>query len=96
MRYFIRFLIALIRFYQRNISAGLPRRCKYQPTCSSYAIQALQVHGILKGIILVIWRLIRCNPWSKGGVDRVPKKGQWPRKPLGYTELMNEWNNESK
>ncbi|MFY9263049.1 MAG: membrane protein insertion efficiency factor YidD [Arcanobacterium sp.] len=83
-----RALKAAIRWYQRNISAGLPRRCRYQPTCSQYAVEAINVHGVIKGTLLGVWRILRCNPWSKGGVDWVPKPGQWPSKPLGYQELM--------
>lgn len=83
-----RLLKKAIWWYQRNISAGLPRRCKYQPTCSQYALDSIEVHGAIKGTILSMWRLLRCNPWSKGGVDWVPEPGQWPTKPLGYTELM--------
>lgn len=91
MSFFSKICIKLIRFYQREISPGFPRRCKYHPTCSAYAVQSLQVHGFFKGLLLTIWRVLRCNPWSKGGVDRVPEKGAWPQKPLGYTELMQQW-----
>lgn len=68
---------APIRFYQKHISPGLPRRCRYYPSCSSYAITAVEVHGLFKGGLLGTWRLLRCNPWSKGGVDHVPEKGSW-------------------
>lgn len=57
--------------YQRLISPALPRRCKYEPTCSRYAIQALGEYGILRGLVLAAWRLLRCNPWSHGGYDPV-------------------------
>jgi putative membrane protein insertion efficiency factor len=57
--------------YQRVISPGLPRRCRYEPTCSRYAIQALREYGILRGLVLAVWRLLRCNPWSRGGYDPV-------------------------
>jgi len=70
-------LVAPIRFYQRFISAGLPARCRYAPTCSAYAVEALQVHGPVKGLVLATWRLLRCNPWSAGGVDHVPPRGRW-------------------
>ncbi|XCB29150.1 membrane protein insertion efficiency factor YidD [Arcanobacterium hippocoleae] len=83
-------LISVIQLYQRVISPGLPRRCRYEPTCSAYGIKSLQIHGFFKGILLILWRITRCNPWSKGGVDRVPARGQWPKKPLGYRELMAE------
>ncbi len=72
-----RLVLAPIRFYQRVISPGLPPRCRYAPTCSQYAVEALEVHGPLKGLILAVWRLLRCNPWSAGGVDHVPPRGRW-------------------
>jgi hypothetical protein len=62
---------APIRFYSRFISPGLPRRCKYEPTCSAYAAQAVERFGILRGLVLAGWRLLRCNPWSHGGYDPV-------------------------
>ena len=49
-----------------------PRTCKYEPTCSHYAEQAIRSHGVLRGLMLASWRLLRCNPWSKGGYDPVP------------------------
>jgi putative membrane protein insertion efficiency factor len=64
-------LIAPIRFYQRVISPALPRRCKYEPTCSNYAVQAIREFGILRGLVLAAWRLLRCNPFSHGGLDPV-------------------------
>jgi len=64
-------LLAPIRLYQRAISPALPRRCKYEPTCSRYAAQAVEEYGILKGLVLATWRLLRCNPWSDGGYDPV-------------------------
>ena len=64
-------LVAPIRFYQRAISPGLPARCKYHPSCSEYAVQAVRRYGILRGVVLAAWRLLRCNPWSHGGVDFV-------------------------
>ena len=70
-------LVAPLRFYQRFISPGLPRRCRYYPTCSDYAVQALRVHGPAKGAALATWRVLRCNPWSLGGVDHIPEKGKW-------------------
>ena len=57
--------------YQRLISPALPRRCKYEPTCSRYAVQAIRSHGVLRGGVLAAWRLLRCNPWSYGGYDPV-------------------------
>lgn len=57
--------------YQRVISPALPRRCKYEPTCSAYAVQAVREYGILRGLVLAAWRLLRCNPFSHGGYDPV-------------------------
>jgi uncharacterized protein len=57
--------------YQRVISPALPRRCKYEPTCSRYALDAIREYGILRGLVLAGWRLLRCNPWSHGGYDPV-------------------------
>jgi len=62
---------APIVFYQRFISPGLPRRCRYEPTCSRYAVQAIGRYGILRGLVLAGWRVLRCNPWSPGGFDPV-------------------------
>jgi len=59
-----------IRLYQLTVSRLLPANtCKYHPTCSEYAALAIRKHGVFKGISLGVWRLLRCNPWSKGGVD---------------------------
>jgi uncharacterized protein len=60
-----------IRFYQRGISPALPARCKYHPTCSEYAVRAVRRYGVMRGVVLAGWRLLRCNPWSHGGVDFV-------------------------
>ena len=69
-----RFLLALIRFYRREIS---PRKrkpcCRYFPTCSDYALTAVQRYGALKGGGMAAWRILRCNPFSKGGFDPVPE-----------------------
>lgn len=64
-------LIAPVRLYQRAISPMLPRRCRYHPTCSQYAVEAIRDVGPVRGTILAGWRLLRCNPWSHGGVDHV-------------------------
>ena len=64
-------LVAPVRFYQRAISPALPQRCKYHPSCSQYAVTAIRRFGILRGLVLTAWRLLRCNPWSHGGVDFV-------------------------
>jgi putative membrane protein insertion efficiency factor len=63
--------IAPITVYQRFVSPAIPRRCKYEPTCSRYAVEAIREYGILRGAVLAAWRLLRCNPWSYGGYDPV-------------------------
>lgn len=66
-------LIKLIEFYQKYLSALKGRAtCIYTPTCSQYAIEALQKYGALKGGLLAVWRILRCNPFAKGGYDPVP------------------------
>jgi putative membrane protein insertion efficiency factor len=67
-------LIALIRAYQYAISPLLGQRCKYYPSCSSYAVEALREHGVVRGLGLATWRLLRCNPFSDGGYDPVPPR----------------------
>lgn len=64
-------LVAPIRVYQRLLSPALGQRCKYYPSCSEYAAQAVERFGMLRGLILAGWRLLRCNPWSNGGFDPV-------------------------
>lgn len=67
-------MILLIRFYQKCISPLLPNVCRYTPSCSQYFIEALQVHGVIKGSWLGIKRLLRCHPWGGSGYDPVPEK----------------------
>ena len=62
---------APIVVYRVAISPALPRRCKYEPTCSRYALDAIRTYGILRGVVLATWRVLRCNPWSDGGYDPV-------------------------
>jgi putative membrane protein insertion efficiency factor len=64
-------LVAPIRAYQRLISPLFGSRCRYYPSCSEYAVQAIERFGILRGLVLAGWRLLRCNPWSAGGLDPV-------------------------
>ena len=59
----------LVRGYQRLLSPLLPARCKYHPSCSQYALVAFREYGLARGLALAAWRLLRCNPWSHGGVD---------------------------
>ncbi len=74
-------VLAPIRLYQRWISPALPRRCKYEPTCSAYAAQAIRELGVLRGSILAAWRLARCNPFSHGGYDPVEARRLFKPKP---------------
>ena len=65
-------LIKLIRFYQKYISTLKSTRCPYIPTCSQYGLEAIEKYGAVKGCLLAGWRILRCNPFSKGGYDPVP------------------------
>jgi uncharacterized protein len=64
-------LVAPIRAYQRVVSPLLGPRCRYAPSCSDYAIDAIREHGAVRGLVLAAWRLLRCNPFSEGGLDPV-------------------------
>ena len=67
-------LIIIINFYRKCISPFFPPCCKYYPTCSAYALEAVKKFGFIGGTWLAVWRILRCNPWSLGGVDYVPDK----------------------
>lgn len=67
-----RILLAIIWFYKRAISPYLGNACRFTPTCSEYAIEAIGKYGALKGFGLAVWRILRCNPFCKGGYDPVP------------------------
>ncbi|QIL46670.1 membrane protein insertion efficiency factor YidD [Vagococcus coleopterorum] len=69
-----RLILAIVGFYQRKISPGLPRRCRYHPTCSQYMVDAVNYHGGFKGFIMGIARIFRCQPLVKGGIDYAPLK----------------------
>ena len=73
-------LVAPIRLYQRTISPALPSRCKYHPSCSEYAVQAVRRYGLVRGVVLAGWRLLRCNPWSHGGYDPVSDQTLFKRR----------------
>ncbi len=66
-------VIGLIKLYQRTVSRVLPGACRYQPTCSEYAAQAVRVHGLLKGLWLGMRRVMRCHPFASAGYDPVPE-----------------------
>ena len=81
-----RAVLVPVRVYQRAISPLLPARCKYHPTCSAYAVQALETYGILRGSLIAGWRLLRCNPWSHGGHDPVSAQTLFRSASLPRTE----------
>jgi putative membrane protein insertion efficiency factor len=64
--------LGAIRLYQKRVSPGLPPGCRFQPTCSQFGYEAIERHGVIKGIALTAWRLLRCNPLTRGGYDPVP------------------------
>ena len=66
--------ILLIKMYQHTFGLLFPRMCRYEPSCSNYTIDAIQIHGVFKGSILSIWRILRCSPFFPGGWDPVPPK----------------------
>jgi putative membrane protein insertion efficiency factor len=74
-------VLAPIRFYRRFISPGLPPRCRYHPSCSAYAVQAVERYGILRGLVLAVWRVLRCNPFSHGGYDPVEAQTLFHERP---------------
>ncbi|MEG1520448.1 MAG: membrane protein insertion efficiency factor YidD [Clostridia bacterium] len=72
--------LAIIRFYKRYISSSLATNCRYTPTCSIYGMQAIEEWGVFRGTLLALFRVIRCNPFSKGGYNPIPKsrrKNKW-------------------
>lgn len=73
-----RVFLFLIRFYQKAISPTKPPCCKYTPTCSQYAVEAIERFGAFRGLGLAVWRFLRCNPMSRGGYDPVPEKTKRP------------------
>ena len=71
-----KFIIGSIKFYQRRISANTKPRCRFIPTCSSYAITAIERFGVIKGGFISVYRILRCNPFCKCGYDPVPEKNK--------------------
>lgn len=78
-----RLLVLLIRGYQRFLSPLTPPTCRFYPSCSAYAVIALERHGVIRGTRLAVWRILRCNPWNPGGIDDVPPAGSHRRHPHG-------------
>ena len=68
-------MIWLVKLYRKYISPAKPPCCRFTPTCSAYALEAFTKRGFFVGLILSVWRILRCNPFSKGGYDPVPEKG---------------------
>lgn len=84
--------IALVKLYRKFISPLFPPKCKYYPTCSSYALTALNRFGFFRGTLLAVWRILRCNPWSMGGIDPVPEKFTFKRQ---YTDILSDDDNDT-
>jgi putative membrane protein insertion efficiency factor len=81
MSFFAAVFLAPVRLYQRFISPGLPARCRYHPSCSAYAVEAVREYGVLRGAVLAAWRVLRCNPWSAGGLDPVAGQTLFRQRP---------------
>jgi putative membrane protein insertion efficiency factor len=84
--------LAPVQVYRRFVSPALPPRCKYHPSCSQYAVDAVRELGVLRGSIVAAWRLARCNPWSNGGIDPIEartlfRRRREPRRPAPPREL---------
>jgi putative membrane protein insertion efficiency factor len=77
-----RVVLAPVRAYQRWVSPGLPRRCRYEPSCSAYAAESIRRFGAGRGLLLASWRLLRCNPFSHGGFD--PVRDRFTLRGLGH------------
>ena len=80
-------LIAPIRLYQRLISPAIGPRCRYYPTCSDYAVEAIRELGPIRGVILACWRLLRCNPFSRGGIDELSDRRLFRKTPTRSERL---------
>jgi len=96
MNMFLRKLaVAPIRLYQYCLSPLLPQSCRFYPTCSAYAREAIMTHGLFRGAALALLRLVRCHPWSSGGYEPVPPIAE-PREsryhPVSEEMLKNSWN----
>lgn len=70
-------LLFILRGYKKYISPHLGNNCRFVPTCSEYAMEAISIHGSFKGVLLGAWRILRCNPFGKSGYDPPPEKGEW-------------------
>ncbi len=91
MKFLRELVVAPIRFYQKFLSPLKPPMCRFEPTCSTYVIEAIRVHGVLRGVLLGTWRILRCQPFSKGGLDPVPpRRTRGPRTPGEPPESLPE------
>ena len=82
--------IVLVKFYRKLISPLFPAKCKYHPTCSSYALTAFSRFGFIRGLMLTVWRILRCNPWSMGGYDPVPEKFTFKVRKYWYEDINSD------
>ena len=82
--------IALVRLYRKFISPILPDSCRFTPSCSQYAIEAIDKFGAIRGTILATYRILRCNPFCRGGYDPVPDKFTFKRQELKYDDTVEE------
>jgi len=89
-RFLSALLIAPIRAYQRWISPAMAPRCRYYPTCSAYAVEAIRELGPIRGLILASWRLLRCNPFSHGGVDELSDRRLFRQTPTRSERLRSK------
>ena len=78
--------LALISFYRLAVSPYLPSSCIYQPTCSVYTAEAIEIHGLIRGAWMGVKRIVRCNPFTTGGLDLVPNSGEAPKASPGASE----------
>jgi uncharacterized protein len=93
---FVALVLAPIRIYRLVISPGLPRRCKYEPTCAAYAEQAIRELGVARGLVLALWRLARCNPWSNGGYDPLEARTIFRPSPPGGADPSSPLSRSSE
>lgn len=84
-----RILILPILIYRKCISPLFPPCCRYYPSCSAYALQAIMRFGAVRGMILTVSRLLRCHPWARGGIDEVPESFSWKKLPAYFWQKRN-------
>jgi uncharacterized protein len=81
-------LIGLIHVYRATLSGILGGQCRFYPSCSSYALEAIRLHGATKGTLLAVWRIARCGPFTDGGVDPVPPAADRPSRQAAYDVII--------